>query len=430
MVAQVRALSDEHQKLGQAYRQGKEKFVAAQGDPTVGDQAVKGIDRATSEQMAALVTHLHEEGNNQAQTISEETHSEGILGVVFLIGASLLVGLLSLWLVNRQLLVPIKALTDFIIQLSHGKFDRPFALQRQDELGALAKAANTLRDFLGATFSQLKLSGDQLNSASHELKEISGLMTKGTREQFSRTDMVATAMHEMSATAQNVAENAASAAQAADQADRTAHEGEQVMQDTIGGIAQMGQEIDNTADVIQRLDEDSRRISTVLEVIRSIAEQTNLLALNAAIEAARAGEQGRGFAVVADEVRTLAKRTADSTAEINQIIAKVQRGTQDAVQAIGSSQQLSKQSIEQVTFAGHKLQSITSSIGQIHGMNQQIATAAEEQSLVVEDIARNLVDIKTIATENEENSHRTQGASDQLHQTAVDLNRAMQKLIA
>ncbi len=430
LVAQVRALSDEHQKLGQAYRQGKEKFVAAQGDPTVGDQAVKGIDRATSEQMAALVTHLHEEGNNQAQTISEETHSEGILGVVFLIGASLLVGLLSLWLVNRQLLVPIKALTDFIIQLSHGKFDRPFALQRQDELGALAKAANTLRDFLGATFSQLKLSGDQLNSASHELKEISGLMTKGTREQFSRTDMVATAMHEMSATAQNVAENAASAAQAADQADRTAHEGEQVMQDTIGGIAQMGQEIDNTADVIQRLDEDSRRISTVLEVIRSIAEQTNLLALNAAIEAARAGEQGRGFAVVADEVRTLAKRTADSTAEINQIIAKVQRGTQDAVQAIGSSQQLSKQSIEQVTFAGHKLQSITSSIGQIHGMNQQIATAAEEQSLVVEDIARNLVDIKTIATENEENSQRTQGASDQLHQTAVDLNRAMQKLIA
>lgn len=430
LVAQVRSLSDEHQKLGQAYRQGKEKFVAAQGDPTVGDQAVKGIDRATSEQMAALVKHLHEEGNRQAQAINEETHSEAILGVVFLIVASLLVGVLSLWLVNRQLLVPIKALTDFIIQLSHGKFDRPFALQRQDELGALAKAANTLRDFLGATFSQLKLSGEQLDSASHELKEISGLMTKGTRDQFSRTDMVATAMHEMSATAQNVAENAASAAQAADQADHTAHEGEQVMQDTIGGIAQMGKEIDNTAGVIKQLDEDSRRISTVLEVIRSIAEQTNLLALNAAIEAARAGEQGRGFAVVADEVRTLAKRTADSTAEINQIIAKVQRGTQDAVQAIGSSQQLSQQSIEQVTVAGRKLQSITSSISQIHGMNQQIATAAEEQTLVVEDIARNLVDIKTIATENEENAHRTQGASDQLHQTAVDLNRAMQKLMA
>lgn len=268
-------------------------------------------------------------------------------------------------------------------------------------------------------------------TALYSAEKLTPAQVKGAKRiKRSRTDMVATAMHEMSATAQNVAENAASAAQATDQADHTAHEGEQVMQDTIGGIAQMGKEIDNTAGVIKQLDEDSRRISTVLEVIRSIAEQTNLLALNAAIEAARAGEQGRGFAVVADEVRTLAKRTADSTAEINQIIAKVQRGTQDAVQAIGSSQQLSQQSIEQVTVAGRKLQSITSSISQIHGMNQQIATAAEEQTLVVEDIARNLVDIKTIATENEENAHRTQGASDQLHQTAVDLNRAMQKLMA
>jgi methyl-accepting chemotaxis protein len=430
LLTQIRVLSEEHQKLGQAYRVGKDKFLAAQADPYVGDLAVKGIDRATSEQMAALVEQLHAEGKTSAQRISDSTHADTIVGVSVLVIASLLVGLLGLWLVNRQLLVPIKALTDYISLLSHGKFDRPLIMQRQDELGALARAANTLRDFLAATFSQLKLSGDQLNGASHDLKQIAGLMITGTREQFSRTDMVATAMHEMSATAQNVAENAASAAQAADQADQTAREGEQVMQATIGGITQMGGEIDNTAGVINRLDEDSRRISTVLEVIRAIAEQTNLLALNAAIEAARAGEQGRGFAVVADEVRTLAKRTADSTAEINQIINKVQRGTQDAVQAIHSSQRLSTQSVDQVTLAGSKLQSIAASISQIHNMNQQIATAAEEQTLVVEDIARNLVDIKTIAGENEENAQRTQGASEQLHLTADDLNKAMQKLLA
>ena len=430
LARQIRDLSDEHQRLGQAYRQGKAKFIAAQADPYIGDAAVKGIDRSTSEKMAALVKHLHEEGEAQAVTINEQTQTNEILGIAMLVGASLAVALLGLWLVNRQLLTPIKSLIDYITQLSHGHFDRPLAMQRQDELGTLAVAANTLREFLGSTFAQLKNGSEQLDSASRDLQQISGLMTTGTREQFSRTDMVAAAMHEMSATAQNVAENAASAAQAADQADRTAHEGEQVMQETIGGIAQMGSEIDNTAAVIHRLDEDSRRISTVLEVIRSIAEQTNLLALNAAIEAARAGEQGRGFAVVADEVRTLAKRTADSTAEINKIIDKVQSGTQAAVAAISSSQELSTKSVEQVSEAGHKLQNITALIGQIHDMNQQIATAAEEQSLVVEDIARNLMDIKSIATDNEANALRTQDASKQLHETAGDLNQAMRQLMA
>ena len=430
LVRQIRDLSDEHQRLGQAYRQGKAQFIAAQADPYVGDAAVKGIDRATSEKMAALVQHLHEQGEARSVAIDERTHTDEILGIVVLVVASLAVALLGLWLVNRQLLTPIKSLIDYITQLSHGHFDRPLSMQRQDELGTLAKAANTLREFLGSTFAQLKLGSDQLDAASRELHQISGLMTTGTREQFSRTDMVATAMHEMSATAQNVAENAASAAQAADQADRTAHEGEQVMQETIGGIALMGGEIDNTAEVIRRLDEDSRRISTVLEVIRSIAEQTNLLALNAAIEAARAGEQGRGFAVVADEVRTLAKRTADSTAEINKIIDKVQGGTQAAVAAIASSQELSSKSVAQVTEAGQKLQGITLLIGQIHDMNQQIATAAEEQSLVVEDIARNLLDIKSIATENEANALRTQDASKQLHETAGGLNQAMRQLMA
>ena len=430
LARQIRDLSDEHQRLGQAYRQGKAKFIAAQADPYIGDAAVKGIDRSTSEKMAALVKHLHEEGEAQAVTINEQTQTNEILGIAMLVGASLAVALLGLWLVNRQLLTPIKSLIDYITQLSHGHFDRPLAMQRQDELGTLAIAANTLREFLGSTFAQLKNGSEQLDSASRDLQQISGLMTTGTREQFSRTDMVATAMHEMSATAQNVAENAASAAQAADQADRTAHEGEQVMQETIGGIAQMGNEIDNTAAVIHRLDEDSRRISTVLEVIRSIAEQTNLLALNAAIEAARAGEQGRGFAVVADEDRTLAKRTADSTAEINKIIDKVQSGTQAAVAAISSSQELRTKSDEQVTEAGHKLQNITALIGQIHDMNQQIATAAEEQSLVVVDIARNLMDIKSIATDNEANALRTQDASKQLHETAGDLNQAMRQLMA
>ena len=430
LVSQVQTLITEHQQLGQAYRAGRDQFLAANADPAVGDKAVKGIDRAASEQMSNLVKQLHQQGVQESELIANETSRTMTLGITILLGSALLITLLSLWLVNHQILNPIKQLITHITRLSQGEFTQTLRLQRQDELGHLVQAANSLRDSLVDTFSQIKHSTDQLDRASSELQQISGKMADGTQDQFARTDLLATAMHEMSATAQDVAHNAATAAHAADQADQAAKEGEQVMQATINTITHMSQEIENTAGVIQRLDEDSRRISTVLEVIRTIAEQTNLLALNAAIEAARAGEQGRGFAVVADEVRTLAKRTADSTAEINKIIDKVQNGTQDAVQAIASGQQFSEQSVTQVTQAGEMLRHITQAIGEIHNMNQQIATAAEEQTSVAEDISRNLVDIKDIATSNGENAQQTQHTSHQLHTISSELSHAMHRVMA
>ena len=430
LVSQVQTLITEHQQLGQAYRAGRDQFLAANADPAVGDKAVKGIDRAASEQMSNLVKQLHQQSVQESELIANETSRTMTLGITILLGSALLITLLSLWLVNHQILNPIKQLITHITRLSQGEFTQTLRLQRQDELGHLVQAANSLRDSLVDTFSQIRHSTDQLDQASSELQHISGKMTDGTQDQFARTDLLATAMHEMSATAQDVAHNAATAAHAADQADQAAKEGEQVMQATINTITHMSQEIENTAGVIQRLDEDSRRISTVLEVIRTIAEQTNLLALNAAIEAARAGEQGRGFAVVADEVRTLAKRTADSTAEINKIIDKVQNGTQDAVQAIASGQQFSEQSVTQVTQAGEMLRHITQAIGEIHNMNQQIATAAEEQTSVAEDISRNLVDIKDIATSNGENAQQTQHTSHQLHTISSELSHAMHRVMA
>lgn len=430
LVSQVQTLITEHQQLGQAYRAGRDQFLAANADPAVGDKAVKGIDRAASEQMSNLVKQLHQQSVQESELIANETSRTMTLGITILLGSALLITLLSLWLVNHQILNPIKQLITHITRLSQGEFTQTLRLQRQDELGHLVQAANSLRDSLVDTFSQIRHSTDQLDQASSELQHISGKMTDGTQDQFARTDLLATAMHEMSATAQDVAHNAATAAHAADQADQAAKEGEQVMQATINTITHMSQEIENTAGVIQRLDEDSRRISTVLEVIRTIAEQTNLLALNAAIEAARAGEQGRGFAVVADEVRTLAKRTADSTAEINKIIDKVQNGTQDAVQAIASGQQYSEQSVTQVTQAGEMLRHITQAIGEIHNMNQQIATAAEEQTSVAEDISRNLVDIKDIATSNGENAQQTQHTSHQLQSISSELSHAMHRVMA
>jgi methyl-accepting chemotaxis protein len=428
--ARIERLRDEHRLLGVAYQKGRDAYVAGGADPSAGDTAVKGVDRATSEQMSELVGELRKQGTEQSKLISASADRTVLLGLLVMLASGLLIGLLSLWLVNRNLVEPIRRLIEYVAQLSHGKFAERVSSTRQDELGKLAKAANTLRDFLADTFSQLQISAKDLDSASGELNAIASLMAGGTNEQFNRTDQVATAMNEMSATAQEVARHAADAARAADDADQSAQQGEKVMQSTIHTITQMRGEIANTATVIRRLETDSGRIGKVLEVIRGIAEQTNLLALNAAIEAARAGEAGRGFAVVADEVRSLAQRTAASIIEINQIIKTVQTGAVDAAQAIESGQARSEESVQQVTEAGAMLERITQAVEAIRDMNRQIATAAEEQTSVAEDISRNLTEITSIASTNLDNVQRTEAASHNLHGLSGQLNEVTARLSA
>jgi methyl-accepting chemotaxis protein len=428
--SQVDKLRDEHRALGVAYRKGRDAFVAANGDPVAGDQAVKGVDRAASEQMSELVNSLRTQSDQQSAGISSNADQTILLGTVVMLASALLVGLLTLWMVNRNIVGPISMLIEYVAQLSQGRFSDRVNVTRQDELGRLAIAANLLRDFLADTFTRLKRSTTDLDSAGGELKAIAALMAQGSHEQFERTDQVATAMTEMSATAQEVARHAAQAAHAADEADRSSQVGGKVMSATITSITRMRTEISNTAEVIRRLESDSGRIGKVLEVIHGIAEQTNLLALNAAIEAARAGDAGRGFAVVADEVRTLAQRTAASTAEINQIISSVQTGALDAAQAIESGQARSQESVDQVTLAGSSLQRITTAVEAIRDMNRQIATAAEEQTSVAEDISRNLTEITAIATTNQNNVQRTQTASRDLHELSVGLNDVISRLSA
>ena len=425
---QIARLQNEHRLLGEAYRKGFDAFIAAGADPTAGDAAVAGIDRAASAQMSELVGQLRQTAARQSNEIREGAGSAALTGVLVMLLASALVGLLSLWLVNRNIIEPTRSLIEHIARLSQGQFANRVDASRADELGRLAVAANTLRDFLADTFNNLQQSAANLDSASGELNAISTLMAQGASEQFSRTDQVATAMHEMSATSQEVARHAGDAAHAADAADHAAQQGEAVMQSTIHSITAIRSEITSTAEVVRRLEGDSERIGKVLDVIRGIADQTNLLALNAAIEAARAGEAGRGFAVVADEVRTLAQRTAESTAEIHQIIDSVQTGAVNAVRAIESGQQRSEQGVEQVTEAGRMLQNITEAVEAIRDMNRQIATAAEEQTAVVEDISRNLTEITSIATTNQQHVERTQAASQNLHSLSLQLSDVTRRL--
>jgi len=344
--------------------------------------------------------------------LSEPTWFTGVLA---LLAVGVLAWLLALRLFNRVLFAPLGHLLECIERLdrSHGAERANNA--RIDQAGCLQWAADTLRDVRLETSMRLEQSTRQLDAASGELNSIAIELGQGIQDQSLRLDQVATAMEEMASTAQEVASHATRAARAADDAENATQQGEKAMVGMVNGINDIRDEITNTAKVIHRLADDSGRIGEVLAVIHSIAEQTNLLALNAAIEAARAGEQGRGFAVVADEVRNLAQRTAQSTAEINTIIATVQKGAESAVQAIESGKRSIESGIDQVQLAGKILGGVTDAVQTICDMNQQIAVAAEEQTLVTEDISRNLSELVVISASNQENVRRTESAGKSLH---------------
>ena len=425
--AEARQLMQKHQALGSAYRDSLRAFETSGLEPTAGDQAARGIDRDFSEHLSDLALRLNQQAQQQSVQINQAASSALWVGLVSLCVAAVLIGVLSQWLVNRRLVNPITHLIRQIEQLSLG---RPIKSHRADELGTLARAANQLRDFLEDTFGQLKRSTGELDRASGELNTIATRMAQGSRDQFSRTDQVATAMQEMSASAVQVAQHAAEAAHAADDVDSNAQQSAAVMQQTIAAMQAMLQQINHTTEVIQRLEGDSSRIGKVLDVIQGIAEQTNLLALNAAIEAARAGEAGRGFAVVADEVRTLAQRTAESTSEIQQIINDVQTGAGEAVKAIASGQAQSENSMQQVNQAGERLQQITLAIEAVRDMNRQISTAADEQTSVAEDISRNITEITDIAAANQKEVDSTSRASQTLHELSGELGTLTGRLSA
>ncbi|MDX7890244.1 methyl-accepting chemotaxis protein [Aeromonas caviae] len=297
----------------------------------------------------------------------------------------------------------------------------------RDELGQLGSAIDRMQGALAELVSEISGSVSQLSSAVEEVSAISEQSAKGMASQQGEVSQVATAMNEMQSTVNEVARNTTDAMGAAKQASRTSTQGNHVVRSAIGSIEQVSRQIEQAGSVVQQLETDSASISMVLDVIRGIAEQTNLLALNAAIEAARAGEQGRGFAVVADEVRSLAQRTQASTAEISKMIEVLQERTAEAGSAMQLSRQQMQESVELAREAGSSIDSINGAVTQITDMNTLIATATEQQNAVTEELNRSIVKIHTAADENAQGAQQTAQACVELSKLANTLHHMTQR---
>ncbi len=345
--------------------------------------------------------------------------SRSSLTTMLIIGVLIAVaGLLAIWLISRRITRPLRDMVVMLDNIGQGEGDltQRLHIDSRNELGQIATGFNTFLTRLQGMISEVVGSVQKVSDASEHTADIAIRTDKGVQTQLAEIELVATAVHEMTATAQDVARNATQAAEAASHADRAANQGRHIVQDTGATITELAGEIGRAVDVVQTLARDSENIDAILVTIRSIAEQTNLLALNAAIEAARAGEQGRGFAVVADEVRNLAQKTQQATGEIQQMIQQLQNGTRDVVQVMEQSQSRTQRSVEQADAAAEALQAITQAVSLINDMNNQIASAAEEQSAVAEDINRNVTNIGQVAQD-------VAGGAEEASQASAGLTR-------
>nr|WP_062385350.1 methyl-accepting chemotaxis protein [Pseudomonas abietaniphila] len=381
--------------------------------------------QTNSDQMNVALGKLVEINTQQLNDTNKEAtrqYSTAFTMVVTLLIIATVLTLLFAWLLTNSITRPIASALKAAEEIAEGDLTRTIHVDGTDEAGRLLTAMLKMQSKLRDTLQRISGSATQLASAAEELNAVTDESARGLSQQNNEIEQAATAVNEMTSAVEEVARNAVSTSEASKNATTSASDGRDLVQETVSAIERMSGDVQSTATLIGNLADESRDIGKVLDVIRGLADQTNLLALNAAIEAARAGEAGRGFAVVADEVRALAHRTQQSTSEIERMIGSIQGGTEQAVNSMRSSTERAESTLNIAKGAGVALDTINSAVVEINERNLVIASAAEEQAQVAREVDRNLVNIRDLSTQSATGAHQTTAASSELSRLAVDLN--------
>ena len=410
---QYRANLQEASVSLQAYRAAVSQYRDSQ-------VATAAATKIMAEQGDILLDHSDKLTTSQTAVRDTDTaHAKNLL--LLATALALAFGVLAAWAITRQIVIPLSQTLKVAERVAAGDLSHNLISERRDELGQLQRSMQSMTVGLRELIGGISDGVTQIASAAEQLSAVTEQTSAGVNSQKVETDQVATAMNEMAATVQEVARNAEQASEAAVAADQQAREGDKVVGEAIAQIERLASEVGNSTEAMGHLKRESDKIGSVLDVIKSVAQQTNLLALNAAIEAARAGEAGRGFAVVADEVRSLAQRTQKSTEEIEELIVGLQSGTQQVATIMDNSRGLTDSSVELTRRAGNALENITRTVSAIQAMNQQIATAAEQQSAVAEEINRSVLNVRDVSEQTSAASEETAASSAELARLGVYL---------